>query len=397
MSIEPRQVPMVTAGPAREARPAAGMSRIKRRVLDLFESAGITVDGPEPWDPRVHHEGFYEQVWASANLGLGETYMDGWWDCDAVDELICRVLKAEVKKYLTDLWKAFLIPYSREVLFNLQTGEGIFKVADVHYNLGNELFRRTLDRRVTYSCAYWKDAATLDEAQENKLEMLCRKLQLRPGMRVLDVGCGWGAFAGFAAERHGVEVVGVTIAKKQVELCREALAGLPVEVRLQDFREVEGTFDAIVSVEAFEHFGPKNYQAYFDMVNRCLAPHGVMVLHTMGQNTTRPGSGDLWITRYIFPNSKLPSVAQIARASEKDFVIEDLHNLGPDYDRTYMVWNENFEAAWPELKKDYDDRFYRMFRYYLLSFAGGYRARRIQLWQLVFSRRGNPQPACRVV
>src|SRR5262245_58896828 len=245
MTTEPREASMMPAVPAVQTRPSAGMSKIKRRVLELFESAGIAVNGPEPWDPQVHHEGFYERVWASANLGLGESYMDGWWDCAALDELICRVLKADAKKYLTSVWKAFLIPYGREVLFNLQTGEGIFKVADVHYNLGNELFRRTLDRRVVYSCAYWKGAQTLDEAQENKLELLCRKLQLRPGMRVLDVGCGWGGFAGYAAEKHGVHVTGVTISKRQVEFCRERYAGMPVEIQLKDFREVEGTFDAI--------------------------------------------------------------------------------------------------------------------------------------------------------
>jgi cyclopropane-fatty-acyl-phospholipid synthase len=384
--------PIVAGAGQRLHASAIATSRIKRRVLTLFESAGLTVGGSNPWDPQIHDERFYERVWAAANLGLGESYMDGWWDCEALDELIARLLRADVKKHLTQLWRAFLIPYSREVLFNLQTGEGVFKVADVHYNLGNELFRRTLDRRMAYSCAYWKDATTLEQAQENKWELICRKVGLQPGMKVLDIGCGWGSFAGYAAEKHGVEVTGVTISRRQVEYAREACQGLPVEIRLQDYREVQGKFDAIVSVEAFEHFGPKNYRSYFAVVDRCLAPDGLTLLHTMGQNTTRPGSGDLWITRYIFPNSKLPSIAQIARAAEDDFGVEDLHNLGADYDRTYMSWHQNFEAAWPDLASAYDERFHRMWRYYLLSFAGGFRSRRIQLWQLLFSRRGNPQP-----
>jgi len=369
----------------------------KKRVLALLDQADVEIDGDRPWDLQLHDDRFFGAVWKSGNLGLGESYMDGWWDCDALDEMISRLLKSEVKKHLTQVWRAFLVPYGREVLLNLQTGSGVFRVADVHYNLGNELFERTLDRRLTYSCAYWKDATDLDAAQENKLEMICRKVGLKPGMRVLDVGCGWGSFLGYAAEKHGVEGVGVTISERQVEFCRQRLAGLPIEVRLQDFRQVEGSFDAIVSVEAFEHFGPKNYRAYFDMVDRCLSDDGVTLLHTMGQNPTRPGSGDLWITEYIFPNSKLPSIPQIARASEHRFVVEDVHNLGPDYDRTYNSWNDNFEAAWPDLAGDYDERFRRMWRYYLLSFAGGFRARRIQLWQIVFSRWGNPQPDCRVV
>ena len=400
MSSEPQSAPAVVSAPDRRAITTSGMSKVKRRVLELLESADLHPNGPEPWDPQIRNEGFYDRVWASANLGLGESYMDGWWEAEALDETISRLLQADVKSYLTSVWKAFLIPYGREVLFNLQTGDGIFKVANVHYNLGNEVFRRTLDRRVTYSGVYWKDATTLDQAQDNKLDLLCRKLQLHrlpQGARLLDVGCGWGALLGFANERYGAIGTGVTIAQKQVEFCRQALAGKPIEIELRDFREVQGTYDAIVSVEAFEHFGPKNYQAFFDMVDRCLAPNGVLVLQTMGQNTTRPGSGDLWITRYIFPNSKLPSVAQIARAAERSFSIEDLHNLGDDYDRTYMAWAENFEAAWPDLKADYDERFYRMFRYYLRCFAGGFRARRIQLWQVVFSRRGNRQPDARAV
>jgi cyclopropane-fatty-acyl-phospholipid synthase len=361
-------------------------------VLELLEQAGITVGGTDPWDLQVHDERFYDQVWRTGNLGLGESYMSGGWTCEAPDELLARLLKADVKRYLTQLWRAFLFPYGREVLFNLQQGDGVFEVARVHYDLGNELFRRTLDRRMTYSCAYWKGAATLDLAQENKLDLICRKLRLEPGMRMLDIGCGWGALAGFAAERYGVEVTGVTISKRQLEHAREACKDLPVTLRLQDYREVQGTFDAIVSVEMFEHVGPKNYRAYFDTVDRCLAPDGLTLLHTMAQNPTRPGSGDLWITRYIFPNSKLPSLAQIGRASEAAFVPEDVHNLGADYDRTYMAWCRNFEEAWPDLAGRFDERFYRMWRYYLLSFAAGFRARRIQLYQVMFSRRGNPQP-----
>jgi len=258
------------------------------------------------------------------------------------------------------------------------------EVARRHYDLGNDLFCAMLDRRWIYSCAYWRDARDLDEAQEEKLRLVCEKLELKPGMRVLDMGCGWGGALRFAVTRYQVEAVGVTLAQEQARVARERCRGLPVEIRLQDYRGLEGRFDRIFSLGMFEHVGARNHRTFLRVMREHLKDDGLLLLHTIG-GATDSWSTDSWIARYIFPNSMLPSAAQLAAACQGLFVIEDWHNFGADYDATLLRWHENFERAWPSLAPRYDERFHRMWRYYLLSCAGAFRARRNQLWQLVLS------------
>ncbi len=276
---------------------------------------------------------------------------------------------------------------------NLQSGQRALRVGEQHYDIGNDLFEAMLGQRLVYSCGYWREARTLDEAQAAKLDLSCRKLGLRPGMRLLDIGCGWGEALKFAAEHHGVTGVGVTISKEQAEYARRLCAGLPVEIRLQDYRELDEPFDRIISIGMFEHVGAKNYDIYFDVARRCLRDEeatggGLFLLHCIGSNVSVRHT-DPWIGRYIFPNSMLPSAAQIAACTEGRFVTEDWHNFGTDYDLTLQAWRANIEAAWDRLPR-YDERFRRMWRYYLAASMAAFRARRIQLWQLVLSPRGIP-------
>jgi cyclopropane-fatty-acyl-phospholipid synthase len=284
----------------------------------------------------------------------------------------------------------------RSRLLNLQSPAMAYEVGEQHYDLGNDLYQAMLDKRLNYTCGYWANASTLDEAQEAKLELVCKKigLHLQPGMRVLELGCGWGSFAKYAAEKYGAQVLGVTVSKEQVALGMERCAGLPVELRLLDYREVEGTYDAVISIGVMEHVGYKNYRTYMQVTDRCLKPGGIAFVHTIGGNESST-STDPWTDKYIFPNGMLPSIAQLGAAMEGLFIMEDWHNFGPHYDKTLLAWHANFEAAWPELKANYDERFYRMWRYYLLSCAGGFRARNNQLWQIVMTRPGSPQPDCR--
>jgi cyclopropane-fatty-acyl-phospholipid synthase len=349
--------------------------------------AGIRLNGGRPWDPRVHDERLFDRVLREGTLGLGEAYMEGWWDCDRVDELVTRALRAEIDGAFRG-WRDALA-YLTARLWNPASRRRSLEVGKRHYDLGNELFAAMLDRRMTYSCAYWAHAADLDAAQEAKLDLVCRKLGLQSGMRVLDIGCGWGSFAIFAAERYGVHVVGVTISRAQQQLALARCGGLPVEVRFQDYRDLDERFDAIVSIGMFEHVGTKNYPTYFDVVRRCLSPRGLCLLHTIGGRSDS-SAGDPWISRYIFPNSHLPASGEIIAALGRAFVIEDWHNFGADYDRTLLAWERNFVTHWPALRSRYDERFFRMWRYYLLSCAGTFRARRNQLWQLVLSRDGVP-------
>lgn len=364
-------------------------------LRQLFESAGIEVNGNRPWDIQVHDSRFYNRVLREVVLGLGESYMDGWWDCLAVDQFVDRALRARLDKQIKGNWK-ILLHILRSKYLNLQSSARAFEIGEKHYDLGNDLYRAMLDKRLNYTCAYWRNAASLDEAQEKKLELVCQKIGLEPGMKVLELGCGWGSFAKYAAEKYGVEVLGVTVSAEQVALGTQLCQGLSVELRLQDYREVEGQFDRVISIGIMEHVGHKNYRTYMEVVDRTLKPGGIGFFHTIGANTSEIYI-NAWTQKYIFPNGMLPSIAQLATAMEGLFIIEDWHNFGPDYDPTLMAWHENFEKAWPDLKKNYSERFYRMWRFYLLSSAGGFRSRKSQLWQVVFTRQGDPQPDSRIV
>jgi len=357
------------------------------RVEELLALAGVRVDGDAPSDIVVHDPRFFARAIEHGSLGLGEAYMDGWWDAADLDGFLYRLLDARVDERVTGLDDAAL--FLRAKLVNLQRGRRAFVVGERHYDLGNDLFRTMLGQRLVYSCAYWRDARTLDEAQEAKLDLVCRKLGLQPGMRVLDIGCGWGETLKYAAQKYGVSGVGVTISHEQAAFARELCAGLPVEILVQDYRRTQGTFDRVFSIGMFEHVGSKNHREYFEMTRRVLTDDGLALLHAIGSNVTTNHT-DPWIAKYIFPNSVLPSVAQIGAAYEGLFVLEDWHSFGTDYDLTLLAWRENFERGWPALSARYGERFRRMWRFYLSASAATFRARRDQLWQIVFSPRGVP-------
>lgn len=363
-------------------------SSAHRCIADLLAEVGIGLQGEQPWDMRLLEPGVPERLLAQGSLGLGESYMDGQWDCAHLDQLFHRLLlRPDLATRVRPL--GLLWHHLRSRWLNLQNEHRAWQVGRAHYDLGNDFYAAMLDRRMTYTCAFWQDATTLDAAQEHKLDLVCRKLGLEAGMRVLDIGCGWGSFMQFAAERYGVQCVGVTISAEQAAWGRERCAGLPIEFRLADYRTLDERFDRIVSLGMFEHVGQKNYAVYMDVAQRCLDDAGLFLLHTIGRNEQGHGT-DPWIHRYIFPNGELPTIAQIGHASEQRFVVEDLHNFGADYDRTLMAWHANFEAAWPRFADALGERFHRMWRYYLLSSAGAFRARDIQLWQWVLSKPGRP-------
>jgi len=362
-------------------------SRAHRAAADLLCAAGIRINGSRPWDMQLRETGVPERALAHGNLGLGEAYMDGAWEAEALDEFFARLLGTRMTDNIQP-WRLFGHVFAARLL-NRQNVRRARQVGERHYDLGNEFYAAMLDARMTYTCGYWDGAATLEQAQEAKLKMVCRKLQLKPGMRLLDIGCGWGSLMAYAAEHYGVQCVGVSISKEQIEWAQQRHAHLPLEFRLQDYRDLDEPFDAIASIGMFEHVGRRNHRAYMEVAHRCLRGNGLFLLHTIGKNARR-SAPDPWIDKYIFPNGDLPSIGQIGDAADGLFVVEDLHNFGADYDKTLMAWYRNFEAAWPRFEQELGPRFYRMWRYYLLSCAGAFRARDIQLWQWVLSKEGVP-------
>ena len=360
-------------------------------IVDLLAQADVRLNGDRPWDIQVLDERLYRKVLSSGSLGFGEAYMDRYWEAHDLSGLITRLLRARLdEKPLGKARFFLLLHYLRARLFNLQSQARAFDVGKRHYDIGNDLYARMLDSNWCYSCGYWAEAEDLEAAQQAKLELICRKLKLEPGMSVLDVGCGWGSLSAYMARHYGVRVHAITISREQAVLARERCDGLPVEIELVDYRDVRGEYDRVVSVGMFEHVGHKNYATYFSSLAQCLKPDGLFLLHTIGTDSEGVGV-DPWIDRYIFPNGELPSLPRLMAAVKPCFHVEDLHNFGPDYDRTLMAWWDNFQQAWPELSAHYDQRFYRMWRYYLMSCAGFFRARRGQLWQLVLTPLENQQ------
>lgn len=371
------------SGPAftGSARHATGV----QLLAGLLSEADVRIGGDRPWDMQLHRVEAADRILAGASLGLGESYMDGDWEAAALDEFMHRILRARLDEKVHAPGLVWHVLRTR--LLNLQNPRRARQVGEVHYDLGNDFFEAMLDARMAYTCGYWAAADNLDAAQEAKLDLVCRKLGLEAGMHLLDIGCGWGSLMKFAAERYGVKCVGVTISKEQAEYGQARCNGLPIEFRLMDYREIDERFDRIASLGMFEHVGRRNLRTYFEVARRCLTPDGLFLLHTIGSNF-RNFPPDPWIDRYIFPNGDLPSLGQIADATERLFVIEDVHNFGADYDRTLMAWHERFENAWPRFSERYGERFHRMWSYYLRACAGTFRARTTQLWQIVLSPEG---------
>ncbi|MEK7531367.1 MAG: cyclopropane fatty acyl phospholipid synthase [Patescibacteria group bacterium] len=361
------------------------MFSFKERIRRELLKAGITVNGNKPWDIQVHNERLYGRIVLRGSIGLGETYMDSWWDCQRLDEFFFRLLR--VRLHVSNKAVGQGLFHFLSNIFNRQTVERSLEVGERHYDLGNDLYKAMLGTRMVYTCGYWKDAKNLDEAQEAKLDLICRKLNLKPGDKVLDIGCGWGSFAKFATEKYKVHVTGITISKKQVALGKELTKGLPVEIKFLDYRNIEGVFDHIVSVGMFEHVGYKNYRTFMEVVSKHLKDDGLFLLHTIGANFSSIAT-DPWTDKYIFPNGSVPTISQVGKAIEDIFVVEDWHNFSADYDKTLMAWQENFESHWGTLQTKYSKRFYRMWNYFLLSFAGAFRARNNQLWQIVLTKGG---------
>lgn len=373
----------ISSSPSAKAS-SQSRDKLKERVQEFLSPADVRIGGERQWDITVNNDRFYARVLSHGSLGLGESYMDGWWDCPALDQFFTRILSAKLDREARRNLRLILWHLSA-LVFNRQTKSRARRVAEQHYDLGNDLYQSMLDHRMVYTCARWNHASSLDEAQDAKLDFVCRKLGLLPGMTLLDIGCGWGSLAKFAAEKYAAKVVGITISRKQVELAQHVCGCLPVEIRLQDYRDVTGTFDRVASLGMFEHVGHKNYRGFLEVARRVLHPGSLFYLSTIGASRSGRAT-DPWIDKYIFPNSHLPSAAQIGAAIDGLFAVESWENWSPDYDRTIMAWFQNFQSHWHSLQSRYSERFYRMWKYYLMVAAACFRSQKNQVWQILLTR-----------
>ncbi|XP_037036255.1 cyclopropane-fatty-acyl-phospholipid synthase-like [Bradysia coprophila] len=366
-----------------------GFKPIRTYITRKFYAAGIKInDNTEPHNMIVHNDWFYHRIACDGSLGWGESYAEGWWDCKKLDDYFYKILQNGLYQELLFPWEK-LIRYLTFDAFNRQIVGCSQEIADKHYDFGNPFFKSFLGTSMIYSCAYWIGAKNLDEAQQNKLQLIGRKLKLKPGMRVLDVGCGWGELCKFLAQTYNVEVVGVTNSKEGAKEARQRCTGLHVDIRLQDYRDINESFDRIVSIELLEHVGRKNYRSFFELMHRCLSDDGIFLLHTIGHDNDSIPRTEPFVWKHLIPNVMLPNHKSIPVAIDNLFCIEDWHNFGPHYEKTLLAWRDNFVINWPTISRMYENptsSFYRKWTLYLNIGAALFRARKAQVWQIVLTK-----------
>lgn len=363
--------------------PATASEPLSAAERDLTSGLDIQDDAVRR---RIRREGI---------VGLGETFEEGRWTVERLDDLMYRVFTSPAPRFSPFVWSKLLLTTLDQRVFNRQAGRGAFNIGLRHYDLGNDIFRCMLDESMTYTCGYWADAKTLDEAQEAKLDLICRKLDLQPGQHVLDIGCGWGNFARHAARKHGARVTGITVSQEQAALARERCDGLPVEIRLQDYRDVDEVFDHVVSIEMIEAVGRRNLPTFYRVVDRSLKEGGLFVLQAIFGNTLTRTSDRrldqfiLWLLKYIFPDGYLPRSDELIPPRDTDLRIEDWQRYFDDYERTLLAWASRFNDGWDGIADQYDDNFRRRWNFYLHGCAAAFRARLVDVGQIVYTKGGS--------
>lgn len=367
---------------------------LKRLVTRTFSRAGVAINGDRACDIQVLKERFYRRA-ARGPLGLGEAYMDRDWDVRSLDDLFRRVITADLGRSAIAMLNRLLLNL-RARFSNLQSRRRAAAVAETHYDLDHRMYELFLGPYNQYTCCFFRDTDDLEQAEIIKLEMICDKLEIGSGDRVLDIGCGWGGFARYAASTRGCAVTGVTISQEQASCAERFTRGLPVDIVLADYRDlperVAGRFDKVLICGMIEHVGYKNYSALMQVVDTMLEDDGLFLLHTIG-NADDTRVVDPWIEKYIFRNSMAPSMGQLVRSFSRRFVVHDWENYGHYYSQTLSAWQQNFERNWEAIRalksrRPFDERFRRMWNYYLLSCKAAFDVEDLLLWQIVMGKLG---------
>ena len=356
----------------------------------ILQKAGIEVNGNNPWDIQVKDKSGYIDTALFGTLGFGDAYINKKWEVEKMDVFFEKILKSKSNNIGIFFEK---IQRLRDWVINTQAGKKAFEVGEKHYDLGNEMYGHMLGESMGYSAGFYlKENNSLEEAQYEKFDRICRKLKLEPGMNVLEIGAGWGTFAKHAAKNYGVSVVGLTVSEEQKKFAEKRCEGLDVKFLLLDYQKIgsgyNNYFDRVVSIEMIEAVGKKNFNTYFEIISRTLKDNGLCAIQAiMGS-----GEHDTFISTRIFPNGILPSLLDISKNIEGKLKIKEVESFGSDYDKTLMSWDKNFRDNWDKIKNIkskegkylYDEKFYRMWRYYLMCCAGSFRAKHIDVWQIVF-------------
>ena len=384
-------------------------SFIRKGQLTVIDAAGKrhVFGGGEPGPQvtmRLTDPKLYRSLVFKAELVAGEAYMDGTMRFEDGSHLrdflmLFSVNRLSLGSYpVQKVLRAIKMRFRKRLQSN-RKGEAQKNVAH-HYDLGNDFYKLFLDDNMLYSCAYFRDPAeSLEQAQRNKLRLLAAKLNLKPGMKVLDIGCGWGDLALYLAQLEDVSVVGVTLSKEQHALAtkRAADAGLAGRVRfeLKDYRDVTETFDRVVSVGMCEHVGVQHYDEFFKKLNALMPDDGVAVIHSIG-HMSPPGMTSPWLRKYIFPGGYSPALSEVVSVTEQNSLwVTDIEVLRLHYAMTLAHWCNRFEANRDKVVAMYDERFARMWEFYLISCEMTFRAGSQMVFHLQLSRKRDAAPIVR--
>lgn len=366
---------------------------MEKRVTQVFNNAGILLDDDDsPYNIQlVKPDKFFRAVALRGHDGFADAYMKGYWECTALDQCVFKLLSSGAIDSLRFHPSNLRLCVS-DLFRNKQKPGRAQRNVSHHYNRG-AVFEVMLDRTRSYSCGHWALARNLEDAQIAKLDLVCLKLGLKPGMSFCDIGCGWGALLRHAAKKYGCASAGITLSTDQRDYIGspdfDSPEDVPLTARLDDYRNLHGQYDRIASVGMFEHVGRKNARNFMRCVDRYLKPGGLFLLHTIASRHSSPSLNHPelpWIEKNIFPGGSLLSMGQITTAAQGIFKVLDQENFGPYYDLTLMEWAKNFKEGWESIKSLYSEEFYRMWLYYLYSCAAGFRSGRLELFQIVLAK-----------
>ena len=368
---------------------------MKNKFITIANQIGVEINGPNAWDIQIHNESLYSRLFRDGSLGAGESYMDGWWDCNDLVELSFRVAKNNL---LLESGLPLFVHTTRSFLLNLQNKIRARIVGECHYDLPIPLWEKMLGASMIYTNGIWQDTDDLDTAGFAKYDLVCRKLELKKGDTLLELGCGWGAFLKYAATHYGCRCTGVTISKEQAKYASELCQSLPVKIHHCDYRDRDVynpddiKYDAITTLGMTEHVGRKNYRQCMQIIYEQLRDCRLFLLESSGNS--KESAPDMFIQKYIFPYLDMPTVGSIDKYTRDFFVLEDMQTVSVDYAKTIIAWSNNFKKYWSDFDLSENtfgglskNQFYRMWVYYLDCCAGVLKARtETQAWQFLFSK-----------
>ena len=378
-------------------------STILERALAQLERGTLEVRLPGSREVRrfgsgpvvtmaIHDRRFFRRIATRGKVGIGESYTAGEWDSDdlvAFFELLLRNAEGAAKRHAR-------VRRLLEARPRLNRRNGLLRARRniaYHYDLGNDLFELMLDETMTYSCAVFeRPDESLADGQRRKYQRICRKLQLEPGDRVIEIGCGWGGFAAFAAREHGCSVTGLTISAEQAALARERTVGLDVCILEEDYRHHEGSYTKVASIEMLEAIGERQFPTYFDAIDRLLEPGGLACIQTIlipDDRWDRYRKAPDWIEQYVFPGCLIPSLTALTHAMTRSsrLMVHEVDEIGPHYAETLRRWRESFRKNIDEIRElGYDERFERTWNFYLAFCEAAFRTRALRDVQLTLTR-----------